>query len=90
MASEQNAIIAHKDSIIATYAEETGLQASNVEDLKKVIENKEIVEESVCNDKIEKAVAPVERKKVAWRKTAIIAGGIAILEAVGIYLISVF
>lgn len=89
-AIEQEKINAHKDSIIATYVEETGLQASNVEDLKKVIANKEMVDESICDDKVEKAVEKSDRRKKRWRTTAIVAGGVAILEGAFIYLISVF
>lgn len=87
-AIEQEKINSHKDSIIATYVEETGLQSNNVEDLKKIIENKEMVEESICEDKIEKAVAPIEKKKKAWRKTTIIVSIVAVVEGVIIYVIS--
>ena len=88
-AIEQEKINAHKDSIIATYVEETGLQASNVEDLKKVIANKEMVDESICDDKVEKAVEKSDRRKKRWRTMAIVAGGVAILEGAFIYIISV-
>lgn len=88
-AIEQEKINSHKDSIIATYVEETGLQSNNVEDLKKIIENKEMVKESICDDKVEKAVAPIEKKKKAWRKTTVIVSIVAVVEGVIIYAISV-
>jgi len=89
-AIEQEKINSHKDSIIATYVEETGLQSNNVEDLKKIIENKEMVEESICDDKVEKAVEKSDRRKKRWRTTAIVVGGVAVVEGLVIYIISVF
>jgi len=88
-AIEQEKINSHKDSIIATYVEETGLQSNNVEDLKKIIENKEMVEESICDDKVEKAVEKSDRRKKRWRTTAIVAGGVAVVEGLLIYIIGV-
>jgi hypothetical protein len=87
-AIEQEKIMSHKDSIIATYVEQTGLQSNNVEDLKKIIENKEMVEESICDDKVEKAVEKSDRRKKRWRTTAIVAGGVAVVEGLVIYIIS--
>jgi hypothetical protein len=69
--------------------EQTGLQSNNVEDLKKIIENKEMVEESICDDKVEKAVEKSDRRKKRWRTTAIVAGGMAVVEGLVIYFISV-
>jgi hypothetical protein len=51
-AIEQEKIMAQKDSIIETYETETGLQANSVEALKEVIRNNEIIDDSVCEDKI--------------------------------------
>jgi len=87
-AIEQEKIAAHKDSIIATYVEEIGLQSNNVEDLKKILSNNKIIEESICEDKIEKAVEPIEKKKKAWRKTTVIVSIVAVVEGVIIYVIS--
>lgn len=80
--------IAYQDSIITTYEVETGAQANSVEELKKVIDNKEAIAEDMCNERVEKAVAPIEKKKKAWRKTAVVVGVVAVVEGVIIYLIT--
>lgn len=82
--------MAQKDSIIETYETETGLQANSVEALKEVIRNNEMIDESICDDKINKAVEKSDRRKKGWRTTAIVVGGVAVVEGVLIYIISVF
>lgn len=89
VAKEQQKALAQKDSIIKTYAEETGLQAVNAEELKKVIRNNESIKDAECEERVEKAVEKSDRRKVAWRKTAIVAGVVAIAEGVIIYFISI-
>ena len=81
--------MAQKDSIIQTYEEETGLQANSVEHLKEVIRNNEMIDDSVCEEKVNKAVEKSDRRKKRWRTTAIVAGGVAVVEGLVIYLISV-
>lgn len=89
-AIEQEKIIVQQDSIIETYETETGLQANSVKALKEVIRNNEMIDDSVCEDKINKAVEKSDGRKKSWRTTAIVVGGVTIVEGLLIYIISVF
>lgn len=82
-------IVEQKDSIIDTYATETGLQARNVEDLKKVIANDKAIDDAICDEKVAKAVEKADRRKKRWKGVAIGVGVMAVVEAGIIYLISV-
>jgi len=89
-AIEQEKILAQKDSIIQTYQVETGLQANSVEALKEVIRNNEMIDDSICEDKVNKAVEKSDRRKKRWRTTAVVVTVVAVVEGVIIYVISVF
>jgi len=82
-------LIAQQKEIIKTYEVETGASAQKSSDLAALLRNKKAVDDEVCEERIEEAVEPVRKKKKTWRKVAIGAGVVAILEAGVIYIISV-
>ena len=88
-AIEQEKIILQQDSIIQTYETETGLQANSVEALKEVIRNNEMIDNSICEDKVNKAVEKSDKKATRRGATAVVVTVVAVVEGVIIYVISV-